>query len=193
MGCLSCTIQSFVSLVAWLHSILQPCKANELLWMSLRQWLWAGHFMRQAFDSEIWKRHQSAYSTTELARSVHYSQLILQLSWMQLSTVMVSSWVHPHIAITKRVITCGVQTSLSETKNFQVSLFFRPVAFYPNITVHPLLPALKSYRCWNSVLEVLFARAWPWSHPVSCSSSIMAALRSADSTAMEQHKGILTL
>ena len=85
---------------------------------------------------------------------------------------------------------CGVQTSLSETKNFQVSLFFRPVAFYPNITVHPLLPALKSYRCWNSVLAVLFARAWPWGHPVSCSSSIMAALRSADSTAMEQQREI---
>ena len=118
--------------------------------MSLRQWLWAGHFMRQAFDSEIWKRHQSAYSTTELARSVHYSQLILQLSWMQLSTVMVSSWVqahtlHPHTAITKRVIICGVHTRLSETKNFQVLIFFLPMA------------VLSKYHCSSSVtsLEIL--------------------------------------
>ena len=81
------------------YSHVKPMSCSDL-WMSLRQWLRAGHFMRQAFDSEIWKRHQSAYSTTELARSVHYSQLILQLSWMQLSTVMVSSWVQAHSAPT---------------------------------------------------------------------------------------------
>jgi hypothetical protein len=131
--------------------------------MSLRQRLRAGHFMRQAFDSETWQRHQSAYLTTEPARSVHHSQLILQLSWMQLSTVMVSSWVqahslHPNTAITKRVIACGVQTRLSETKNFQVLSFSCQWWFNPNLFIRCDQP-WNLYRCWNSVLAILFARS----------------------------------
>jgi hypothetical protein len=149
MGCLSCTIQSFVSLVAWLHSILQPCKANELLWMSLRQWLWAGHFMRQAFDSEIWKRHQSAYSTTELARSVHYSQLILQLSWMQSSTVMVSSWVQAHSAPT--------HSHHQESHNMWSSDEPQWNQKLPSISLFPASGVLSKYHCSSAVtsLEIL--------------------------------------
>ncbi|OEL15581.1 hypothetical protein BAE44_0023398, partial [Dichanthelium oligosanthes] len=58
---------------------------------------------------------------------LHYSQLILQLSWQQLSTIMFSSGVQAHstptTAIAKRIITCGAQTRLSETKHFHVNLF----------------------------------------------------------------------
>jgi hypothetical protein len=97
----------------------------------------------------------------------------------------------PHAVITKGIITCGAETETRRVKPKTSSHHFPALVCICIqiiiLFIHCNQPGYLTYaeiQCCQSSLFFFLARR----HPVSCSSSIMVALRPTDSTEMLQRR-----